>query len=156
MLGNQIGLNYEDCQDFDSLHQYLHDNLILRLEFSITNYNFSGDDVITIQLLAYKVEYTNAVQKDAKLDFSLNNLAQNKDLINASKTKVDLVFNKILPPTMDLTMYSSRLNVISDQGKIKSVSHNDEWIDLASLIVKNNIKENNIVLTDDTQIFSPP
>ena len=87
MLGNQIGLNYEECQDSDSLHQYLHNNLFLRLESSITNYNFSADDVITIQLLAFKVEYSNTVLKDVKLDFSLNNLAQNKDLINVSKTK---------------------------------------------------------------------
>lgn len=153
MLGNQIGLNYEECQDSDSLHQYLHNNLFLRLESSITNYNFSADDVITIQLLAFKVDYSNTVLKDVKLDFSLNNLAQNKDLINVSKTKVDLVFNKILPPTMDLTMYGSRLDVTSDNGKIKSVSFNNEWIDLPSLIVENNIKEKNIVLTDDTQIF---
>ncbi len=116
MLGNQIGLNYQDCDNIYYLHTNLHDNLLLRLEFSMTNYNFKSDNIITIQLLAYKVEYTNTVQKKAKLDLTLNNLGENKDLVDGSKTIVDSAFNKILPVSMDLAKYGNPLKTNVSDG----------------------------------------
>lgn len=82
----------------------------------MTNYNFKSDNIITIQLLAYKVEYTNTVQKKAKLDLTLNNLGENKDLVDGSKTIVDSAFNKILPVSMDLAKYGNPLKTNVSDG----------------------------------------
>ena len=140
--------------DIKSVHQYLHDMLLARLNDSMSNYSYSGDDIIRIQLLVYKVEYTDNVMEKPKLDLSLNNIGKNKDLIDVSKTKIDLVFDKAITPTMDLDKYGKQLNVVMDNGNIKSVLFKDKLLDLSSLITKNNIKKYDIALTEDIKIFS--
>ena len=119
MLGNQIGLDYVNSSNTTELYNNLHDNLLLRLEWSMINYNFNGDEIILIQLLAYKVEYTDVIHKSLYL--SIKALGYNKDLIEFNKNKVDIVFNKVLPPTMDLSKYGNRLDTKVENGNIKSV-----------------------------------
>ena len=141
---NQISLNFKNTDD----------NLLLRVESSMTNYNFNGDDIIAIQLLVYKVEYTDTVNKS--LDLSLSNLGYNKDLLDLGKTKFDLVFNKILPKTMDVNKFGNELEIDVKNNEIKSVLVDNKWLDLSNMIQKNNFKETdkNIVLSEDTKIFS--
>ena len=149
MLGEQVGLDFSQ-----STLQDIHDKLLITLESTISSYNFSGDDIITIQLLAYQVLYTDNVRKAPKLDICLASHGDTKDLVNANKGNVNLVLNKVIPPSMDLSTYGVELKTNTESGKIKSVLYKDNWIELPSLIIKNNIKEKNIVLVENTQIFS--
>lgn len=149
MLGNQIGLDYVNSSNITELYNNLHDNLLLRLESSMINYNFSGDQIIIIQLLAYKVEYTDVVHKS--LDLSIKALGYHKDLIDSNKNKVDSVFNKVLPPTMDLSNYGNRLDTVVENGNIKSVLFKKDKLDLPSLVSRN--KNKNFTFKPDTKMF---
>lgn len=152
MLGNQIGLCYTDSQDIDFLYISLHDNLLLRLESSMINYNFNDDDIITIQLLAYKVVYTNDIQKSIKPLLTLDNLGHNKDLVESNKTKIDSVFSRVLPPNMDLSKYGNPIQVInkSINDNTKIILFNRKEMALESLMTQTG----NIVLHPDTKVFS--
>ena len=105
-------------------------------------------------MLAYRVEYTDAVHKAPKLDLSLAFIRDYKDLVNENKGNIDLILNKVIPHSMHLSTYGVQLNTNSENGILKSVLYNNIWIELPSLIAKNNIKEKKIVLVQDTQIFS--
>ena len=150
MLGEQVGLDFEQ-----STLQDIRDKVLITLQSTMENYNFNGDDIITIQLLVYQVEYSNTVHKSPKLDLSLVSLGDNRDLVSGSRGNVNLVLKKVIPQCMDLTIYGEKLKTNIEDGKIKSVLYKDNWLELPSLIAKNNIKERNIILDKTTQIFSP-
>lgn len=63
MLGPQFGFYLPDSTLKMDYFLSFHNNLLFRLETSMLNYDYTGDDVITVQLLIYKVEYTENIIK---------------------------------------------------------------------------------------------
>ena len=164
MLGNQIGLNYSKGDDLtleigdarrdriNSLYEYLHDNLLLRLDSSMKGYTFSADDVIEIQLLIYKVDPADGV-KYIKPKINLGSLGENIDLAEVGKTKFDSVFNRVLPPTMDLSVYGEPLQTVVDNENLRCVIFNEKTLPLQPLYRGSGIKTD-FVADVDTQLFS--
>ncbi len=113
------------------------DNLIFRLESSTDLYDFDALELNTIQLLVYKVEYTDIVIKSTPYKFSLSDLESNEDLSDIPTSKSKLIFKKLIPSTMDITKYENLSLITID---------ND---------VRNTItKTNNVILSGDTKLYS--
>lgn len=147
MLGNQIGIDYISNQDITSLHLNLHDNLLFRLESSMLNYNFNGDEIVLIQVLAYKVEYSDVIHK--KIDLGIESLGYHKDLIDTRISNINKVFNKVLPQTMDLSKYGNQLETKAEGGVITSITDKKNLIGFASLLKDNK----DFILKDTTKIY---
>ena len=79
-LGEQIGIMYDD--DFkDSINSYvkvIYDRLCVCMEL----YDFKDSQLQGIQILLYKIDYTDTVVK--KENINLKSLGEHKDLINTS------------------------------------------------------------------------
>lgn len=150
MLGSQFGLDYVNTDDVLLLHKNLHNNLLLRLESSMTNYNFNGDEIIVIQLLLFKVEYTDTVHKS--MDLTIKTLGYNKDLLDVNQSNVNSVFNKVLPHNMDLSNYGTELETKMGTDDNLSVLYQGNKLDLSHLVNKQNLKFLTY-LTKNTKIF---
>ena len=131
------------------------------------SYNYTGDEIITVQLLVYKVEYNDKIIKSPESIFTLKTLGLNKYLADITIDKTKLGYNKLLPLTMDKNDYKNKLvetKAIISNGSVESVSINGNSIDLVNLINENNKEkctidvntkiytdiDNNFVVTLDT------
>lgn len=107
MLGQQTGFFLErpdtEVKDLNNLHTNIH----FRLENSMLNYNFSGEEIISVQLIFYEVKYTSNVVKTK--GFTLKALGVNKDFVTTTSEKVDLGYNKLIPMSMDISEYPNKL-----------------------------------------------
>lgn len=84
MLGPQFGFYVSDStMRFDFLQNF-HNNILFRLETSMLNYNYTGDDIITVQLLIYNVQYNENIIKSPESIFTLKTLGLNKDLADTT------------------------------------------------------------------------
>jgi hypothetical protein len=114
MLGRQYGLAISDYTlNFSSLSE-LHNLLIDRLRESMDEYKYTSDSISSIQIIAYKVRYTEGVTPLYTNMYNKDNLGHNIDLIDIPKNHVSLVDYKILPLTMDLNKYRTTLNMVVD------------------------------------------
>jgi hypothetical protein len=138
MLGSQLAYNLEGVLDKSTYLDQLHDNILLRLETSMLNYNFSGEDIIAVQLLAYQVEYTDKVIKKIHDEFSLKKLGLSYDLSNMNISTLNLGYNKLLPPTMNLDEYKTKLETSSNNGLVTSILIKDKWVDFSNIIKDQN------------------
>jgi len=68
-------------------------------------YNYTHHQVNHIQLLVYKVRFTDNVNRDFNNIFNSDNL--NMDIVDIPKYKLDLIDKKILPLTMNLNNFGS-------------------------------------------------
>ena len=136
------------------MHNYLYEKLLFRLESSMTNYNFNGDDLISVQLLAYKVDNAGGV-KYIKPNLSLDSLGANRDLVDVNKTKFDSVFNRALPATMDLAQYGQPLQIVENNENLGCVIFKDKVLALQPSYT-NRIKgtQADFVLGSNAQVFS--
>ena len=155
MLGRQLGFFITDIStkiyDFENLQ----DNITKRLESSMTEYRYTGDDVNSVQLLIYKVYYTDNIIKSLDNVFSLNSLGEKKDLVDITNKSSDLGFNKLLPSTMNLSHYLNTVPVKTENGLIKSIFINENWIDFAcSITQKSKIINKHTLITQLNENFS--
>jgi len=130
-------------------------SILFRLETSMLNYNYTGDDIITVQLLIYHVEYTENIIKSPESIFILQTLGLNKDLAETTVAKANLGYNKLLPLTMDVDDYDSKLVSLKpevENGLISSVNINGNSTDFLNLVNTNN--KDKITLDVDTKLFT--
>lgn len=106
MLGFQVGFYIKENWDVNQYLLSMHDLMKLRIESSMHDYGYSGNDIISIQILVYKVNYTENVIKSYNI-FNTDNL--DFDLVDTPKYKMNLVGHKILPLSMDLSLYGNSL-----------------------------------------------
>ena len=78
------------------------------------NYNFSGDDLISVQLILFEVNYTDKVVKPLNKSFTIKNIEHNKDLLDISNEKTNLAYNNIIPLSMDIYDYNNKLKINTD------------------------------------------
>ena len=163
MLGNQIGFHVSDLALKIELLKNLQSNILLRLDSSMLDYSYTGDEVITVQLLAYEIGFTHDIVKSPKSLFSLKALGLNKDLVDTTIDKTNLGYNKLLPLTMDLSDYNKKLIELkstNSNGAISSVSFNEKSLDFTSLINQNiaqHYKKNDKITLDlSTKLFCDP
>lgn len=131
-----------------------HDNILFRLETSMLNYNFTGDEVITIQFLIYNVQYNKNIIKSLEIIFILNNLGLSEDLANTTIENIKLGYNKLLPLTMNIIDYNSKLlqlKPIINNGFILIVFINGNSINFVNLMNINNKEK--LTLDIDTKFF---
>lgn len=88
------------------------------------NYSFSGEDIISIQVILYEINYSNNVVKIK--NFTLKDLGINKELVNIPSKKANLGFNKLIPMSMDLTQYPNKLDTKQTNNCIVEVLINGE------------------------------
>nr|YP_009379212.1 DNA polymerase type B2 [Leptogium hirsutum]ARQ27106.1 DNA polymerase type B2 [Leptogium hirsutum] len=126
MLGSQLSFDVNDPSlKLDYLYQ-LHNNILTRLETSMLNYNFTGDDIITIQFLIYKVYYNEKIIKSPQNIFTLNKLGLNKDLVDTTIDKINLGYNKLLPLSMEISDYDKLVELdLKSYGNDKIVLDNN-------------------------------
>ena len=156
MLGKQIGFLIDDPSTKGIRFLELHNNVLFRLDSSMLNYNFTGDHIITLQLLFYKLQYTDKIIKNVNNPITHGLLGDNKDLANVSKKTFDLECNNLIPLTMNIKDYPPKLHTVAKDGLIKSVFINDGFVDFSQLInSKNSIlnKEDDIKLYDSLYIY---
>ncbi len=154
MLGNQVNFEFDHLTHKKDSLENLHNIIILRLETSLLNYNYSGGDIIAIQLLIYKVEYTDKLIKYKPDIFSLRKVGISNKLTSITSNKLDLGYNKVLPQTMDLDFYKNKLEVKSDSGFITGILINGQWVDFYSLIKKVNPFSQLIPLKDNLVFYT--
>jgi len=93
-----------------------HEYLLSKLEISMLTYSYSGDEVISIQLLFYDVKYTEAIPASKAL-FNTDILGDKHNWIDLPKYKMELLDNPILPLTMDLNYYGTSAKLVYDESK---------------------------------------
>lgn len=113
MLGEQIGLSYNDNSDLQRFVTFYIDTIINRLYSCVELYSINYMQVQGLQILFYKVDYTKIVEAKQN-NFYVNSLGESKDLINISQIKQG--FNISLPLTMDKGKYGKLLvkHVVDD------------------------------------------
>nr|YP_009529237.1 DNA polymerase type B2 [Cladonia subtenuis]AXX76245.1 DNA polymerase type B2 [Cladonia subtenuis]WBP63544.1 DNA polymerase type B2 [Cladonia subtenuis] len=121
MLGEQIPCIFIGPSYVSSLCDIIKD----RLENSMLVYDYRHEDVSFIQLLIYKVDYTDKVKKASKGGSSPPaDSSDNTDLINLSKFNSRLVLNKLVPLSMDLSDYKKGLTPLSSTEKARVIERN--------------------------------
>ena len=114
MMGKQFAFMIKDNSSRESTLENLQKNILFRLETSMLNYNFSGDDLISVQLILFEVNYTDKVVKPLNKSFTIKNLEHNKDLLDISNEKTNLAYNNIIPLSMDIYDYNNKLKINTD------------------------------------------
>jgi len=142
-LNEQIGLCYTPNDDLFSLVKSLHYTVFSRLEKSMEFYKYSEWDILGIQLIIYRVDYTNIIIPIQKFTGGL--LGGHKDLVNVSKTSHGL--NKALPLTINKKDFGFLLGKNIVNGLIKDITLMDgtrvNFLDRINIHLENNKKISN-------------
>ena len=85
----------------------------------MSNYGYTGEDVIAIQLLSYRVDSSKV--KYVRPKISLEILGDNRDLADVGRVKYESVINSVLPISMDLKEYGNPLSIVEANEKLSSV-----------------------------------
>lgn len=111
MLGNQYHLVIPNEPKKLKCLRDLYNLMKTRLAVSkAANYKYNGQDVISIQILVYKVTYSDAfVEQPKELYKKFNKDNVNKNIINTPLKALNLVDYKVLPLTMYFTKYGQQL-----------------------------------------------
>jgi hypothetical protein len=117
-LGDQISIkHYSDDILLEDIKEY-HNIIENRLNESMDIYNYSNILIQGIQIIVYRVDYTDIIKRKTK--FSSNLLGEHKDLVNVSKTSE--VLNKMIPLTMDINKFGIALNTIIENNVVNSIT----------------------------------
>jgi hypothetical protein len=120
MLGSQFTLNMPNQVDNSKYLRELHELMMARLSMSMQTYIYDLDDISSLQILAFKVSYTDSIKpKGFTKLFNKDMLGVHSKLINTPKYKLDLIDNKVLANTMELNTYGS---IMSDSKKDDFIS----------------------------------
>ena len=71
MLGNQVNFEFGDLLDKKEYLLDIQSVLLPRLQISMQDYKYNGDDISDIQLLVYKLHYTDKIVRSINSRFSL-------------------------------------------------------------------------------------
>lgn len=116
-LGDQMGFICVTTNDMFNYFKQFHKIVLDRLEYAISLYDIKDQDVVGMQLMIYKVDYTNIVVK--KQMFSPKSLGPHKELINISK--VSNALNRAIPLTMEMDKFGTLLQKNVINGKVDSI-----------------------------------
>nr|YP_008965382.1 hypothetical protein [Rhynchosporium commune]AHC02352.1 hypothetical protein [Rhynchosporium commune] len=149
MLGCQYALSISDYTHNYADLSSLHLTLLFRLNHSMDEYKYTADSISSIQIIAYKVRYTEEVSKLYSNSYNIDNLGHNIDLMDLPKNDLKLVDFIILPLTMDLNKYSTPLYLVIDEDS-NIVKHIllDNYKDLIQMINKRRLKGDFTVASD--------
>ena len=156
MLGDQVNFEFGDLLDKKEYILEIQTILISRLRISMQDYKYNGDDISDIQLLIYKLYYTDKIVKGNNSRFSLKNIGVSNKLIETNINNLDLAYNNVLPLTMDLGIYKNKLEFKSENGFLTVILIKDKWVDFYSLIHKRNPNNKYIInnrLNDNLKLF---
>lgn len=100
MLGSQIGL-YLTRSSLDNNLKDLFYLINGRLEKSMLKYNYSGGEIISVQLLVYRVYYTDVVVELQSYNSTVL-LGKNKDLVDVYTNMFSELYKDLIPFTFKL------------------------------------------------------
>lgn len=123
-LGDQMGFICITTDDMFNYFKQFHKIVLDRLEYAISLYDIKDQDIIGMQLMIYKVDYTDIVVK--KQMFSPKSLGPHKELINVSKVSDGL--NRAIPLTMEIDKFGTLLQKNVINGKVDSIILKDGTI----------------------------
>ena len=156
MLGDQVNLEFGDILDKKEHLLDIQTVLLSRLRTSMFDYKYTGEDISDIQLLIYKLEYTDKLIRSINTRFSLKKMGITNNLITTNIKSLDLGYNNILPLSMDLGVYKNKLQLKCNNGFITFVFIKGTWVDFGSIIKGKNPNNKHIVnnqLSDNLKLF---
>lgn len=156
MLDDQVNLEFGDLLDKKEYLLDIQTVLLVRLRTSMFDYKYTGEDISDIQLLIYKLEYTDKLIRSINTRFSLKKMGVTNNLITTNIKSLDLGYNNILPLSMDLGVYKNKLELKCNNGFITFVLINGIWVDFGSLINNKNPNNKHILnnkLNDNLKLF---
>lgn len=156
MLGDQVNFEFGDFLDKKEYLLDIHNVLLPRLRISMQDYKYTGEDISDIQLLIYKLEYTDKLIRSINTRFSLKKLGVTNKLITTNINNLDLGYNNTLPLSMDLGIYKNKLELKYNNGFITFVFINGKWVDFGSLINEKNTNNKYLLnnkLNDGLKLF---
>lgn len=121
ILGNQVNFKFGDFLNKKKYLLNIHNVLLPKLRISMQNYKYTGENIFNIQLLIYKLEYTNKLIKSINTRFSLKKLGVTNKLITTNINNLNLGYNNTLPLSMDLDIYKNKLKLKYNNGFITFV-----------------------------------
>ena len=116
-LGDQMGFICVTTNDMFNYFKQFHKIVLDRLEYAISLYDIKDQDIIGMQLMIYKVDYTDIVVK--KQMFLPKSLGPHKELVNVSKVYDAL--NRAIPLTMEMDKFGTLLQKNVVNGKVDTI-----------------------------------
>ena len=131
-LGSQYTFHVKSSNERVNELNTMYKLILDRLREAMIKYNFTAGDIVSIQLLILELYYTDLINKPEpfKLDFIP------AEFLNMSSKKSDLVFNKLVPRSMDISNYATGFKLVTKDIIDKVIKFNEKSDFLNGNVIK--------------------